>query len=101
MSWVSLMLVTLLCKSGISFAHRIRAKGSSASELAMIALGASDVTVISFGGFWDIAAGELIVREAGGVVMDPNGGDLNVLSGRAIAASTRELAVSLMNLLKN
>jgi fructose-1,6-bisphosphatase/inositol monophosphatase family enzyme len=44
--------------------------------MAMVAMGASDA-YIEFGiHAWDIAAGDLIVREAGGVVIDPAGENL-------------------------
>lgn len=79
--------------------------------MAMVAMGASDA-YIEFGiHAWDIAAGDLIVREAGGVVIDPAGktilpnviryyntwnlflgGDFDVLSRRCLCASSMELA---------
>jgi myo-inositol-1(or 4)-monophosphatase len=48
--------------------------------MAMVAMGASDA-YIEFGiHAWDIAAGDLIVREAGGVVIDPAGENLTQMS---------------------
>ena len=41
---------------------------------------------------WDYAAGEFIVREAGGVSMDPAGGALDLMSRRCLCASSKELA---------
>lgn len=41
---------------------------------------------------WDMAAGELLVTEAGGVVIDPEGGKLDRLGRRLLCASTKELA---------
>ncbi|CAK9295578.1 unnamed protein product [Gordionus sp. m RMFG-2023] len=72
--------------------HGIRSMGSAALNLCAIASGQGD------GGFefgihiWDIAAGVLIVTEAGGVIMDPKGGDLDLLSRKFLAAGTKELA---------
>ncbi|MDO4431153.1 MAG: inositol-1-monophosphatase [Lonepinella koalarum] len=40
---------------------------------------------------WDIAAGELIVREAGGIVADLNGGHNYLNTGHIVAASPRVL----------
>ena len=42
---------------------------------------------------WDIAAGALIVREAGGAVVDPtDGGEFDFMSRRVLAAATPKLA---------
>lgn len=60
--------------------------------MAYVALGGADVN-FEFGiHAWDIAAGDLIVREAGGVVIDPSGGPLDLMSRRVLAASSPELA---------
>lgn len=42
---------------------------------------------IGFGGCWDCAAGALIVEEAGGEVLDPNGGPFNMMSRRVLAGN--------------
>lgn len=66
--------------------------GSAALNMAYVALGGADVN-FEFGiHAWDIAAGDLIVREAGGVVIDPSGGPLDLMSRRVLAASSPELA---------
>ena len=64
----------------------IRRLGSAALDLAYVAAGRVD-------GYWeiglkpwDIAAGALLVREAGGVVTDFSGGDKFMESGNVIAA---------------
>lgn len=73
--------------------------GSAALNMAMVALGAVDCN-FEFGiHAWDIAAGDLIVREAGGVCLDPSGGPLDLMSRRVLAASTPELAQQLAELL--
>lgn len=67
--------------------------------MAMVALGSADAN-FEFGVHaWDMAAGDLIVREAGGVVLDPAGGPLDLMSRRVLAASTPELANELIKLL--
>jgi myo-inositol-1(or 4)-monophosphatase len=65
--------------------------GSAAMDLAYVAAGRID-------GFWelhlsphDVAAGALLVREAGGVVTDADGGD-DWLRGGSIVASGVDLA---------
>ncbi|XP_001599426.1 inositol monophosphatase 1 [Nasonia vitripennis] len=72
--------------------HGTRALGSCALNMCMVAMGAADV-MYEFGiHVWDIAAGDLIVREAGGTCIDPAGGDFDPLSRRALCASSPELA---------
>lgn len=69
--------------------------GSAAMNMANVALGGSDA-YFEFGiHAWDIAAGDIIVREAGGVCIDPAGGPLDLLSRRVICAATAELAKEL------
>ncbi|CAB1341146.1 unnamed protein product [Coregonus sp. 'balchen'] len=41
---------------------------------------------------WDIAAAAVIIREAGGVVIDTTGGPLDLMSRRVVAAGTHEMA---------
>lgn len=51
----------------------MRAAGSAALNMAHVAMGGVD-GYFEFGiHAWDMAAGDLIVREAGGVVIDPTG----------------------------
>ena len=47
-------------------AQRIRLSGSSSCDLALLAFGAIDGFVMHMGNPWDIAAGELLLSEAGG-----------------------------------
>ncbi len=67
----------------------IRRPGSAALDLAWLAAGRTD----GFWEFnlnaWDIAAGALIVREAGGIVTDFYGSDGYLESGDIIAASPK------------
>ncbi|KAH8295835.1 hypothetical protein KR018_011485 [Drosophila ironensis] len=72
--------------------HGFRVLGSAALNMAMVALGAADANY-EFGiHAWDVCAGDLIVREAGGVVIDPAGGEFDIMSRRVLAAATPELA---------
>jgi myo-inositol-1(or 4)-monophosphatase len=75
--------------------HGLRALGSAALDMAMVALGAADV-YFDFGiHIWDIAAGELLVTEAGGVIMDPSGSPIDRFSRRVLVASSQVLAKQL------
>ncbi|XP_014489092.1 PREDICTED: inositol monophosphatase 1-like [Dinoponera quadriceps] len=79
--------------------HGIRALGSAALNMCMVALGGADIS-FEFGiHAWDIAAGDLIVREAGGVSIDPAGGPFDVMSRRTLCASSIELAQQLSQVL--
>ena len=53
--------------------HSIRYLGSSALVLAHLACGRLDGAILSSVGWWDIAAGILLVQEAGGISCDSNG----------------------------
>ncbi|TDG44442.1 hypothetical protein AWZ03_009138 [Drosophila navojoa] len=79
--------------------HGLRALGSAALNMAMVALGAADANY-EFGiHAWDVCAGDLIVREAGGVVIDPAGGDFDIMSRRVLAAATPQLAQDMAKVL--
>jgi len=77
----------------------IRRFGSAALDLAYVAAG-------RFDGFWerglqpwDIAGGIVLLREAGGIVSDMNGGQ-DMLTGGSILASNEHLHPQLLKLLK-
>ncbi|CAH1423727.1 unnamed protein product [Lactuca virosa] len=65
----------------------IRMGGSCALGLCGIACGRIDLFYeCGFGGPWDVAAGAVIVKEAGGLIFDPSGNDFDITAQR-IAAS--------------
>ena len=67
----------------------IRRLGSAALDLAYVAAGRCD-GFWEFGlSLWDIAAGVLIVREAGGFVTDPKGRDTALQTGDVVAGNDR------------
>ncbi len=77
----------------------LRRPGSAALDLAYVAAGRLD-------GFWelglsewDLAAGALLVKEAGGIVTDIGGGDRYLESGNIIAAGVKTHA-AMLNLIK-
>ena len=67
----------------------VRRPGSAALDLAWVAAGRTE----GFWEFnlkpWDIAAGALIVREAGGIVSDFTNGDAYLKTGDIIAAGPK------------
>lgn len=82
--FASLLAVT---KEG---AH-IRRGGSAALDLAYVAAGRFDGFFETNLKPWDIAAGELIVREAGGTVVDARGGQDSMRNGQVFACSLKLL----------
>lgn len=44
---------------------------------------------------WDYAASEFIVREAGGITIDPSGGEFDIMSRRLLTANNIEMAKQL------
>jgi len=65
----------------------VRHFGSAAIELAYVASGRLDGLIERWLASWDIAAGIVLVREAGGFVTDPRGGDTMLDSGEIIAGN--------------
>ncbi|WP_404387162.1 inositol monophosphatase family protein [Humibacillus xanthopallidus] len=75
----------------------IRRIGSAALDLVRVAEGSVDAYAESGLNAWDLAAGWLIVEEAGGVVVgreDAPGKDLTVAAGPALVEPVRRLFVS-------
>jgi myo-inositol-1(or 4)-monophosphatase len=80
--------------------HGLRRMGSAAVDMAYVACG-------RFEGFfeyglhaWDIAAGILLVKEAGGQVVDFKGGD-DYLFGESIISGNAEIHKDLLKLIKS
>jgi len=67
----------------------VRRAGSAALDMAYVAAGRLDGYWEFDLNAWDIAAGILLVREAGGVVVDFAGGENSLHSGNVIAANPR------------
>ncbi|XP_066957647.1 inositol monophosphatase 1 isoform X2 [Macrobrachium rosenbergii] len=88
-------LTTLLPK-----VHGLRGIGSAALDMCYVAAGWGEA-YYHFGlCCWDMAAGYLIVREAGGVVYDSAGGPFDLMRRRVLCASTQQLAETLSKILK-
>ena len=73
----------------------IRRMGVASLDLAYLAAGKIDVFWEMYLKPWDIAAGVLVIREAGGMVSDFNGGESFLESGHIIASTPRLFKSSL------
>ena len=87
-----------MLKSFTRDCQALRRSGSAALDLAYVAAGRAD-------GFWeiglkswDIAAGVLLVREAGGFVGDLNGGDDFFSTGNIVAANPKVFKAMVQNI---
>lgn len=69
--------------------HGVRRDGSAALDLSFVACGRLD----GFWEFklspWDLAAGIVIIREAGGIVTSPFGGEFDLNSGHVLATNAQ------------
>ncbi|XP_058468301.1 inositol monophosphatase 1-like isoform X2 [Solea solea] len=72
--------------------HGVRALGTAAVDMCQVATGGADVYYHIGMHCWDIAASAIIVQEAGGVVMDTDGSQFDMMSRRVIAASSLVVA---------
>jgi fructose-1,6-bisphosphatase/inositol monophosphatase family enzyme len=108
---VPVMLTTGIARRARSAGLRLnpRVMGSTALDLAMVAEGVAAASIASIPKVWDVAAGVLLVREAGGVIVTLGGepllpltGDVEQIGRSAMTASgpdeayVRELAAALL-----
>lgn len=75
-----------------------RLLGSAAVELCYVAAGRAEGRIEGLLGPWDVAAGCLIIAEAGGRVTDFSGGD-TYLSGREVLASNNRIHDHLLEIM--
>ncbi|XP_077470710.1 inositol monophosphatase 1-like [Stigmatopora argus] len=76
--------------------HGVRGAGSAAINMCLVASGRVEAYYETGIHVWDIAGGSLIVSEAGGVLMDVEGGPLDLMSRRVLAANNRSVADQLV-----
>jgi myo-inositol-1(or 4)-monophosphatase len=79
--------------------HGIRRLGSAAIDLAYVACGRYDAFWEYHLKPWDVAAGTLIIRQAGGSVSDFHGGD-DFLFGQTYAATNGLISNEFLDVLK-
>ncbi|WP_326525138.1 inositol monophosphatase family protein [Sphingomonas sp.] len=65
----------------------IRRLGAGAIDMAWVACGRHDAYWEQSVSAWDMAAGDVIVREAGGLVTDTAGGPLDLMGGTVLAST--------------
>jgi myo-inositol-1(or 4)-monophosphatase len=76
----------------------VRRLGSAALNLCYIAAGRLDAYLVPNAKAWDVAAGALILREAGGLLSGLNGADFDLTTSEILAAATRELHAALIDI---
>uniref|UniRef100_A0A3Q1F796 Inositol-1-monophosphatase n=1 Tax=Acanthochromis polyacanthus TaxID=80966 RepID=A0A3Q1F796_9TELE len=82
--------------SSCMFLCRLRGAGTAAINMCLVASGCVEAYYEIGIHVWDVAAGSLIVCEAGGVLMDVEGGKVDLMSRRIIAANSRTIAERLV-----
>ncbi|CAB1453190.1 unnamed protein product [Pleuronectes platessa] len=74
----------------------VRSAGTAAINMCLVASGCVEAYYEIGVHVWDVAAASLIVSEAGGVLMDVDGGAVDLMSRRIIAANNRTIAENLV-----
>ncbi|XP_029313628.1 inositol monophosphatase 1-like [Cottoperca gobio] len=72
--------------------HGLRGSGTAATNMCLVACGASEAFFEIGIHCWDIAAGVVIVREAGGILLDVDGGEFDLMSRRMVSANNKTIA---------
>ncbi|XP_070700696.1 inositol monophosphatase 1-like isoform X2 [Pempheris klunzingeri] len=72
--------------------HGVRGAGTAAINMCLVASGCVEAYYEIGMHIWDVAAGSLIVSEAGGVLMDVEGGAVDLMSRRIVAANNGTIA---------
>ena len=88
------------CEAAMRETAGVRSTGAASLDLAWVASGRFDAYIERGLQPWDIAAGILFVREAGGMVSDAGGGEKMLQSGGVLAANN-QIHKHMMALLKN
>ncbi|XP_074549689.1 inositol monophosphatase 1-like [Halichoeres trimaculatus] len=72
--------------------HGLRGSGTAATNMCLVACGAVEAFFEIGIHCWDIAAGAVIVREAGGILLDVDGGPFDLMSRRMMSANNDIIA---------
>ncbi|MEZ0446973.1 inositol monophosphatase family protein [Cellulomonas sp. ICMP 17802] len=75
---------------------KVRVVGTSATELAWVATGRTSASIAFGNAAWDVVAGVVLVREAGGVVLDARGEPWSLASDSILAAATPQIAEAMV-----
>ncbi|XP_063075102.1 inositol monophosphatase 1 isoform X1 [Engraulis encrasicolus] len=76
--------------------HGMRGVGTAATNMCLVATGCVEAYYEIGIHCWDVAAAAVIVSEAGGVLMDLEGGPLDLMSRRVLAANNKTIAQRLV-----
>jgi myo-inositol-1(or 4)-monophosphatase len=87
-----------LFNEALKACQAVRRTGSAALNLCYVAAGRFDVAWNYSTKIWDVAAGALIIQEAGGTIESPYGGDFNVHEGQLFSAANDTLMEQLRDL---
>ena len=83
---------------GVKFSNlNMRYSGSAALDLAYVASGRLDGYFQNKINLWDVAAGSLLVKEAGGIVNDLNKFDINKINIKASSAAINDKMLENLN----
>jgi myo-inositol-1(or 4)-monophosphatase len=92
---------TLLLEKSLALKHRVRTLGSAAMDLAYVACGRFDAFISAYLYIWDVAAGIVIIKEAGGNLTFMDGEEIDLKkTSFAAAASNGILHKELIEKLK-
>ncbi|KAM9839564.1 inositol monophosphatase 1-like [Aulostomus maculatus] len=72
--------------------HGLRGSGTAATNMCLVASGAVEAFFEIGIHCWDIAAGAVIVKEAGGILLDVDGGKFDLMSRRMVSANNEVIA---------
>ncbi|KAF7213561.1 inositol monophosphatase 1-like [Nothobranchius furzeri] len=72
--------------------HGLRGSGTAATNMCLVATGAVEAFFEIGIHCWDIAAGAVIIQEAGGILLDVDGGPFDLMSRRMIVANDKIIA---------
>nr|ACO15147.1 Inositol monophosphatase ttx-7 [Caligus clemensi] len=86
--------LSILCSKVMA----IRSYGSACINFCLLAEGQIDIYVDTGIRVWDMAAGSLIVQEAGGVVLHPNGSEFDAMSRSILVGSSSSLCKEVLAL---
>ena len=85
----------------LTLSQGIRRLGSAALNLASVAAGQMDAYWAAFNKPWDVAAGAILVEEAGGSVLGFNRQPFNIFDPKIVATSTPELQEAMQSQIRH
>lgn len=78
----------------------VRRPGAAALDLAYLAAGRNDIFFEYLLSPWDIAAGYLLIKEAGGIISDMKGNEINFSAPSSVIAATPSVYEELLAIVK-